>query len=204
MKALILVDIQNDFLPGGALAVPQGDQVIAVANRVGPGFEMVLATQDWHPPDHGSFADQHPGKKPGDRIDLAGLQQTLWPMHCVQNTPGAALAGDLDTARIENIFQKGTDPNIDSYSGFFDNGQRQATGLEDYLGQGGVNSVYIMGLATDYCVLFTVLDACRLGFDTHLIVDGCRGVELTPGDTDSAVQRMQRAGAQITGSDQLK
>ena len=203
MKALILVDIQNDFLPGGSLAVPQGEQVIAVANRVGLDFEMVLATQDWHPPNHGSFAEHYPGKKPGDQIYLAGLQQTLWPMHCVQNTPGAALAGDLDTARIEKVFQKGTDPNIDSYSGFFDNGRRQATGLEDYLRQGGVSSVYMMGLATDYCVLFTVLDACRLGFDTHLIVDGCRGVELTPGDTDNALQRMKQAGAQVIGSDQL-
>ncbi|MFQ5489095.1 MAG: bifunctional nicotinamidase/pyrazinamidase [Phycisphaerae bacterium] len=203
MKALILVDIQNDFLPGGALAVPNGDQVIAVANRVGSGFDLVLATQDWHPPDHGSFAANHPGTKPGDVIDLAGLKQVLWPIHCVQDTPGADLAADLNTDIVESVIQKGTDPDIDSYSGFFDNGHRKATGLADHLRLRGVARVYVMGLATDYCVQYTVLDACRLGFDTHLIVDGCRGVELTPGDTDRAVQQMQQAGARIIRSEQI-
>lgn len=203
MKALILIDIQNDFLPGGALAVPNGDQVIAVANRVGPAFDLVLATQDWHPPNHASFAANHPHKKPGDTIELAGLQQILWPTHCVQHTPGAALADELDTGRLENIIQKGTDPRIDSYSGFFDNSRRHATGLEDYLRQHSVTNVYILGLATDYCVKFTVLDACRLGFETHLIVDGCRGVERAPGDTDRALQDMQQAGAHLIHSDQL-
>ena len=133
MEALILVDLQNDFLPGGALAVPRGNEVLPVANALVPFFPLVIATQDWHPPDHGSFADHHPGKKPGDEIDLHGLRQVLWPRHCVQGTPGAELAASLDTARVAHVVRKGTDPRTDSYSGFFDNGYRQATGLGDLL-----------------------------------------------------------------------
>jgi nicotinamidase/pyrazinamidase len=129
MKALLIVDIQNDFLPGGALAVPGGDEVIPVANRLHAQFELVVATQDWHPANHGSFAANHPCRRPGEIIDLNGLSQILWPVHCVQNTPGAAFAPGLDTSRFAALFQKGTDPGIDSYSAFFDNGHRKATGL---------------------------------------------------------------------------
>ncbi len=152
MKTLILIDIQNDFLPGGALAVPSGDHVIPVINRLQPQFELVVATQDWHPPDHGSFAANHPGRQVGDVIDLDGLQQILWPVHCVQNTHGAELAADLNTARVAKVFRKGTDSRIDSYSGFFDNGHRKTTGLGEFLKQQAVDEVYIAGLATDYCV----------------------------------------------------
>src|SRR3989442_13276877 len=129
MNALIIVDLQNDFLPGGALPVPHGDEVIPLANELQRRFDLVLATQDWHPANHGSFAANHPGKRPGDRIALNGLDQILWPNHCVQNTPGAAFVPSLDTSRVAQVFQKGTDPGIDSYSGFFDNGHPKATGL---------------------------------------------------------------------------
>ena len=191
MRALILVDIQNDFLPGGALAVPHGDEVVPVANRLSPLFGLVVATQDWHPRDHGSFAANHPGKKPGDVIELHGLRQILWPVHCVQGTPGADFAPGLDTSRIKRVFQKGTDPAIDSYSGFFDNGHRKSTGLGDYLLEQMVSQVLVMGLATDYCVKFTALDSIqRLGFSTYVIRDGCRGVNLQHGDTDRAFEEM--------------
>ncbi len=182
MKALILVDIQNDFLPGGALAVPGGDAVVPVANRVQGAFDLIVATQDWHPENHGSFAVNHPSRKPGELGELGGLSQVFWPVHCVQNTGGAAFAPGLETRRITRVFPKGTDPAIDSYSGFFDNGHRKATGLGDYLRTRGVTDVYLLGLATDYCVKATALDARQLGFTTQLLVDGCRGVNLQPGD----------------------
>src|SRR3954464_12124852 len=162
VNALIIVDLQIDFCPGGALPVPQGDLVIPIINRLQEKFELIIATQDWHPANHGSFAANHPGCRIGEMIDLNGLPQILWPMHCVQNTAGAEFAPTLETDRIERIFQKGTDPAIDSYSGFFDNGHRKATGLGDYLKQRGVKSIYIAGLATDYCVKFTALDARAL------------------------------------------
>lgn len=203
MKALVLVDIQNDFLPGGPLAVPRGDEVIAVANRLQRAFDLVVATQDWHPAAHGSFAANHPGRKPFEVGELGGLPQVLWPTHCVQATSGAAFSHDLDTSRIARVFPKGTDPEIDSYSGFFDNGHRKATGLDDYLRTQGVTEVYIAGLATDYCVKATALDARRLGFTTHLVVDACRGVDLTPGDVDRAVAEMRAAGVRIATSEQV-
>jgi nicotinamidase/pyrazinamidase len=203
MKALILVDIQNDFLPGGALAVPEGDRVIPVANRMMPKFDVVLATQDWHPAGHGSFAANHAGRHPGDMIELGGLPQVLWPVHCVQNTPGAAFADDLEIGPVARIFPKGTDAAIDSYSGFFDNGHRKATGLGDYLRERGVTEVAVLGLATDYCVKATALDARHLGFETTLILDGCRGVELAPGDCERAVEEMKRTGVRVALSREL-
>jgi nicotinamidase/pyrazinamidase len=203
MNALILVDIQNDFLPGGALAVPRGDEVIPVANRVQSRFDLIVATQDWHPPDHGSFAPNHPGKRPGDVIELAGLAQVLWPVHCVQQTPGADFAPSLDRSRWTAVIQKGTDPQIDSYSGFFDNGRRRATGLHELLEARGVTDLYLLGLATDYCVKFTALDACLLGYRTRLIEDGCRGVELHAGDVAAAMAAMRSAGVHVITSDQV-
>jgi nicotinamidase/pyrazinamidase len=194
LKTLILVDIQNDFLPGGALAVPQGDQVISIANRLQPEFDLVVATQDWHPANHGSFAVNHPGKRVGEVIDLNGLAQTLWPVHCVQDTAGAELSQALHTQDITRIFQKGSDPHVDSYSGFFDNGRRKDTGLGSFLWREGVDQVYVMGLATDYCVKFTALDSASLGFDTSVILDGCRGVNLQPGDIDRAIAEMHNTG----------
>ena len=200
MRALILVDLQKDFMPGGALPVPGGDEVIPIANELQRQFPLIIATQDWHPADHGSFAANHPGKEPGERIDLDGLEQILWPVHCVQDTPGAAFVANLDTSRIERVFPKGTDPTIDSYSGFFDNGHRKATGLGDYLAEREVDTVYILGVATDYCVKFTALDAAELGFMTFLIEDGCRGVNLRPDDVEKAIEEMQRAGVSLVGS----
>ena len=182
MNALILVDIQNDFVPGGALAVPEGDRVVPVANRLIPRFDLVVATKDWHPADHMSFASRHPGRQAGDVIELAGLPQVLWPDHCIERTPGAEFVAGLAVPGIHRVFEKGTNRAIDSYSGFFDNGHRQATGLGDFLLGRGVTTVFILGLATDYCVKFTALDAVDLGFSTHLVLDGCRGVDLNPGD----------------------
>ncbi len=204
MKALLLIDLQNDFLPTGALPVPEGDQVVPVANRLMPGFDLVVATQDWHPANHGSFAANHPGRKPGDQIDLAGLPQILWPVHCVQNTPGAKFAPALGATRITHIVRKGADPTIDSYSGFFDNGHRQPTGLHDYLRSKKITDLYVMGLATDYCVKFTVLDARQLGYKVHLIPEGCRGVNLQPGDAAAAIAEMQAAGVELVRTDQLR
>jgi nicotinamidase/pyrazinamidase len=199
-RALILVDIQNDFLPGGSLAVRDGDRVVPVANALQQKFELILATQDWHPPDHGSFASNHPGHVPGDLIDLNGLPQVLWPDHCVQGSFGAEFHRDLDLSRISRVFRKGTDPTIDSYSGFFDNAHRKDTGLGDFLSSVGVTDVYIAGLATDYCVKFSTLDARLLGFETWIVIDGCRGVELAAGDVDAAVEEMLRMGARVVES----
>lgn len=200
MNCLVIVDVQNDFCPGGALPVRDGDQVVPVINRLAPRFDRVVATQDWHPPEHLSFAANHPGRKPGEVIQLAGLEQVLWPAHCVQGTPGADFHPDLDRSGIHAVFRKGMDPEIDSYSGFFDNGRRRSTGLEDYLRREGVEEVYICGLATDYCVRWTALDAVRLGFRTWVIEDACRGVELRPGDTARALEETAQAGVQIIHS----
>ncbi|MEJ1971143.1 MAG: bifunctional nicotinamidase/pyrazinamidase [Lacunisphaera sp.] len=197
MNALILVDIQNDFLPGGALPVPRGDEIIPVVNRLQEEFPLVVATQDWHPADHGSFAANHAGRRPGEVIDLHGLPQILWPVHCVQHSHGAAFAPGLRTERIAQIFFKGTDPQVDSYSGIFDNGRRKATGLADYLRGRGVTEVTIAGLATDYCVKATALDAQALGFKTTVVTDACRGVDLTPGDSARAFAEMERAGIHL-------
>jgi len=200
MNALILVDIQNDFLPSGALAVPEGDAVVPVCNAIRDRFDLVVATQDWHPRDHGSFAANHPGHSVGQVIDLNGLKQILWPVHCVQNTPGAQFAKDLRMLPTDRIFQKGTDPAIDSYSGFFDNGHRKSTGLDAFLKSQSVTDIFVAGLATDYCVKFTALDARTLGYSVHLVVDACRGVDLQPGDVDAAIEEMRRAGVMITKS----
>jgi nicotinamidase/pyrazinamidase len=197
MKALILVDLQNDFCPGGALPVREGDRVVPVANELGRRFELVVATQDWHPADHGSFAANHEGKQPGDVVDLNGLEQILWPVHCVQETPGAGFHPDLDRTRLAEVFHKGTDAGIDSYSGFFDNGHRKATGLGDYLKEKGVTDVYVCGLATDYCVKSSALDAVGLGFRTFVIEDACRGVDLEPGDVEKAFAEMRDAGVRV-------
>jgi len=196
-KALILVDIQNDFVPGGALAVPNGDQVVPVANRIMPDYNLIIATKDWHPANHQSFASQHPDNKVGDVIDLEGLKQVLWPNHCVQGTHGAKLVDELDQKFINKVFHKGTDPNIDSYSGFFDNNHRKSTGLGDFLKQKRVDEVHILGLATDYCVKYTVLDSIKLGFTTHVILEGCRGIDMNPGDCKKAINEMKQAGAII-------
>jgi nicotinamidase/pyrazinamidase len=200
-SALIVVDVQNDFLPGGALAVREGDQVVPIANRLmaSSRFDLIVATQDWHPANHGSFAANHAGKQPGQVTDLDGLPQILWPVHCVQNTAGADFAPGLDTKRFERVFRKGTDPKIDSYSGFFDNGHRKSTGLGEWLKGDGATDIYVIGLATDYCVKFTALDGVKLKFKVHLIPAACRGVELRPGDIAAAIEEMKAAGVQMEG-----
>jgi nicotinamidase/pyrazinamidase len=203
MNALIIVDLQNDFLPGGPLAVPGGDEVIPLANELQRRFDVVLATQDWHPPDHGSFAANHPGKKPGDRIMLDGIEQILWPVHCVQNTHGAEFAPSFDTTRIDHVFHKGIDPRIDTYSTFFDNAHRRSTGLADYLKDRAIKDIYLLGLALDYCVKYSALDARQLGLNTHVVLDGCRGIDLHPEDVDLALKEMKAAGAAIVQSGEL-
>ena len=197
MKTLLLVDIQNDFLPGGALAVPDGDKILPVVNALLPRYDLIVATQDWHPPDHGSFAANHPGRALFDQAQLDGLPQTLWPVHCVQNTGGALFAPALDTRRIVRVFPKGINPRVDSYSGFFDNGHRAATGLAEWLRAQGVRELSVCGLAADYCVKFTVLDALREGFRVTLLAAACRGVNLAPGDVERAIAEMSAAGAGI-------
>ena len=184
MDALILVDIQNDFCPGGSLAVKEGDHIVPIVNELQKRFELVVATKDWHPEGHSSF-------------------ESLWPPHCVQNTPGAEFVVGLDTGRIAHTFLKGTDPAVDSYSGFFDNEHKLSTGLGDWLRAQGVTNVTVAGLATDYCVKFTALDALRLGFETTVVRDACRGVEVNAGDTERAVEEMRAAGARIVESREI-
>src|SRR5437667_676314 len=204
MKALIIVDLQNDFLPGGALAVPRGDEVSSLANELQQRFDLVVATQDWHPPNHGSFAANYPGKKPGDRVMLDGIEQILWPVHCVQHTHGAEFAPSFDTSQIAHVFHKGIDPRIDSYSTFFDNAHRRETGLADYLKKRSIKDIYLMGLALDYCVKYSMLDARQLGLNTHVILDGCCGIDLEPGDVDRALDEMKRVGAILLQSSDLR
>lgn len=203
MEALILIDIQNDFLPGGALAVPEGDQIIPITNKLQKKFELVVATQDFHPKNHKSFAANHAEKEPGDHVELKGMDQILWPIHCVQGTKGAAFADALNMDKVEKIFQKGTDAEIDSYSGFYDNGHLKATGLGDYLKEKGVDKVVIVGLAADYCVKFTALDAVGLDFETTVVKDATRAVNLQEGDFEKALEDMKNQGVTIIDSTSL-
>jgi len=194
MEALIIVDIQNDFLPGGALEVKDGDKVIPYINEIQSNYDLVVATQDWHPADHKSFASNHPNRKPGEIIDLNGLQQILWPIHCVQNSIGAQFAEGLIQDKIRKVFVKGTDPEIDSYSGLFDNGHRKATGLAEYLKIKNVHKVVVVGLAADYCVKFTALDAAQYGFEVEVHKAGTMAVNLQEGDFEKAMTEMETAG----------
>lgn len=206
MQALLLIDLQNDFMPTGSLPVADGDSVVPVANRVMAalsGDAIIVATQDWHPANHGSFATQHAGKSPGELVKLGGVDQVLWPDHCVQLSHGAQLHTELDSRKIEKLFFKGTDVGIDSYSAFFDNGHRRATGLADWLRVRGVRDIVTLGLATDFCVKFSVLDALELGFRVTLVSDGCRGVNLQAGDSERAIAEMAERGARVVESSAL-
>ncbi|NLN32858.1 MAG: bifunctional nicotinamidase/pyrazinamidase [Flavobacteriaceae bacterium] len=176
MKTLIIVDIQNDFLEGGSLAVPNGNDVIPVLNEIQKDFDLIVATQDWHPQNHKSFAAEHPGKNEFEVIDLNGLQQVLWPVHCVQGSFGAEFHQDLEKNNIEAIFRKGMEREIDSYSGFYDNGKRKNTGLFGYLKDRKVSEVFIAGLAADFCVYFTANDALDLGFKTTIIEEASKPI----------------------------
>ncbi len=204
MKALILVDIQNDFVQGGTLAVADGDKVVPVVNQLMKYFSVIVATQDWHPDNHGSFSSNHPNTQIGQVIDLYGLPQILWPKHCVQHTYGAEFVNSLDLTNVSKIFHKGTNITIDSYSGFFDNGRKQSTGLADYLEEKAVTEVYITGLATDFCVKYTALDAISCGFKTYLISDACKGVNLRPGEVEKAIDEMKSAGVIVLHSSEIK
>ena len=195
MKAFIVVDVQNDFCPGGSLAVTDGDQVVPVINERREDFELTVFTQDWHPRNHASFASNNPGTKPGQVIKLDGVDQIMWPDHCVQESKGARFHADLDVRPDDPVFHKGELTEVDSYSGFLDNDQRHETGLRKFLQDKGVDEVYVAGLATDYCVKFTVLDALKFGFKTHVYRSGCRAVNLQPDDEQKAYQEMEQAGA---------
>lgn len=203
MNVLIVVDMQNDFLPGGSLAVPGGDQAIPVINNLIDRFDRVIGTQDWHPADHGSFAVNHPGKKEGETVDLHGLPQILWPVHCVQHSHGADFHKDLNTSRFEKIFVKGTDKDIDSYSGFYDNGHRKSTGLADYLRESDTEEVFITGLAADYCVKYTALDSIKEGFKTTVIEDATRAVNLNENDFEKSMDEMKNAGVRVIPFDKI-
>ncbi|GAB5072327.1 bifunctional nicotinamidase/pyrazinamidase [Citrobacter sedlakii] len=199
-RALLLVDLQNDFCAGGALAVPEGDSTVDIANRLiawcQARGEAAIASQDWHPANHGSFASQHQ-VEPYSQGQLDGLAQTFWPDHCVQNTEGAALHPLLNQKAIATVFYKGENPQVDSYSAFFDNGRRQKTALDDWLKAHSITELIVMGLATDYCVKFTVQDALQLGYRVNVITDGCRGVNLQPQDSSYAFMEMAAQGATL-------
>lgn len=178
MKTLVIVDVQNDFMPGGSLEVPFGDEVAAVINSIQDKFDLVVATQDWHPANHVSFASNHPGKKPFDKIELYDEEQVLWPDHCVQGTPGAMFYPGLDSGRFSAIFRKGMNPEVDSYSGFYDNRRMISTGLAGYLKEKGAGEIHFCGLAADICVLYTMYDALREGFQAILIEDASRPLDI--------------------------
>lgn len=195
MKALIIVDVQNDFIPGGALAVPGGDEIIPLINVLQERFDLVVATQDWHPATHKSFASNHAGKKPFEKIMLQGLEQVLWPDHCVQGTKGAEFHAGLKMNKVAAIFRKGMDEGIDSYSGFYDNGHLKTTGLAGYLRERKVEKVYVCGLAGDYCVYYTAMDALKEGFNVSLIEDVTRS--LSGQDFEKAKEDIRNLGGAI-------
>jgi nicotinamidase/pyrazinamidase len=201
MNALIIVDVQNDFLPGGALAVKNGDEVIPVINELQDRFDIVVATQDWHPADHKSFASSHPGKKIFEEIILDGLPQVLWPDHCVQETSGAEFSSLLNTKKIEAIFRKGMDKDIDSYSGFFDNGKKKATGMGAYLKGRGISTIYVSGLAADYCVNFTAIDGLELGFKSVIISNATKPIDET--NYKNAMRKFIAKGGSLANSSEL-
>lgn len=203
MKALLIVDVQNDFLPGGALAVPQGDVIIPVINNIQQHFKLIVATRDWHPANHGSFASNHDNRQVGEVIRLHGQEQVLWPDHCVQGSPGAEISPLLNQGLINNVIFKGSDPDIDSYSAFYDNGHLKETGLHAYLKRNGITSLFVCGLAADYCVYYTVKDALLLGYEANLLTDATRGVNLQPEDTDKAFKDMEKRGARLMTSTEL-
>lgn len=201
MKTLVIVDVQNDFMPGGPLAVPGGDEIVPVINQFIEQFDLVIATQDWHPPHHQSFASSHSNKEPFEILDLKGVQQTLWPDHCVQNTPGAAFHPELFSHPIEAIFRKGVDSEIDSYSGFYDNKKMKSTGLSGFLREKGANDLYFCGLAGDICVYHTIKDALKEGFHCWLIDDATR--PLDPSHYNTIKKELLAEGVKIIKSSEL-
>lgn len=203
MKALLIVDIQLDFLPGGALGVKDGNRVIPIIDDLMEmPFDYIVASRDWHPENHGSFASTH-HKKPGDTVMLKGIKQILWPKHCVQGTPGSEFSPMLKLEKVHDIFSKGTDVDIDSYSAFFDNGHLKATGLDEMLKKKNITDLFIVGLTTDYCVKYSVLDAVDLGYRVFVVKDACKPVNLREDDEDKALQEMEKVGAKIITSEDV-
>lgn len=203
MTALLLIDIQNDFFPGGPLGVPHAEEILPVVNALlQMPFDVVVATQDWHPATHGSFADRH-NQPPGTVINLHGVSQILWPRHCVQGTSGADFSPGWDRSKVTHVIHKGTDPGVDSYSAFFDNENNCSTGLALYLKQKGISTVVLAGLATDYCVKYSALDALKLGFKTIVVEDGCRGVNRESDDSAKALKEINAAGGAIVELDRV-
>lgn len=197
MKALLIVDVQRDFMPGGALAVSGANDIIPVINTLQQEFDQVIASHDWHPSQHGCFADNHPGHRVGDVIDLAGVPQILWPRHCVQHSEGALPAEGLMTDSWQACITKGTDPLVDSYSAFFDNAHNRHTKLHQHLQTHHIQHLYLVGVATDYCVQFTALDARALGYRVSLYTEACRAVNLNPQDGEAALVNMAQHGVEL-------
>lgn len=201
MKTLVIIDMQNDFIPGGSLAVPEGDQIVVLINQLQEKFDLVIATQDWHPQDHSSFAAKYPGKNEFDKIELHGQEQILWPVHCVQDSEGAQFHSDLNTEKIEIIIRKGTSKEIDSYSGFYDNAHLKSTGLAGSLKGKGAEELYFCGLAAEYCVYYSVMDALKEGFSATLIEDATRPLNLK--DFQQAKENILKKGGKIIKSMEL-
>lgn len=199
-NALIVIDLQNDFCPGGALAVGGGDEIVPLVNRLIAAHDHVILTQDWHPAGHSSFASAHPGQSPFGSIELAYGAQTLWPDHCVQGTRGAEFHGALDWTKAELVIRKGFRPAIDSYSAFFENDRTTPTGLAGYLRERGLSRLTLVGLATDFCVAYSALDARKLGFETRVLLDACRAIDLG-GSLAGAETAMRQAGVVLMDSD---
>ncbi|MBV9685859.1 MAG: bifunctional nicotinamidase/pyrazinamidase [Alphaproteobacteria bacterium] len=193
---LIIVDVQNDFCPGGALAVPKGDQIVPAVNRLAAKFAHVVLTQDWHPPSHASFASSHPGRQPFDTIDLSYGRQVLWPDHCVQGTAGAAFHPGLDAPHAELVLRKGFRTEIDSYSAFFENDRRTPTGLAGYLKERGFERITVCGLATDFCVFYSAMDGHHSGFEVTVVTDACHGIDVD-GSLAGAMRAMTEAGVAL-------
>ncbi|HOV62475.1 MAG TPA: bifunctional nicotinamidase/pyrazinamidase [Spirochaetia bacterium] len=202
-SALIIIDVQNDFCPGGSLAVKDGDTVVPVINAISKDFSLVVATQDWHPEGHVSFASSHTGKTTGDTVSLGKEVQLLWPDHCVQGSRGADFHPGLDLRPVRFIVRKGTSLRMDSYSAFFENDKKTSTGLEFLLKGLGIRAVYLSGLATDYCVFYSAMDAVNLGFATYLLIDGCRGVDIPEGNIDAALATMRNRGIAVIRSEDV-
>ncbi len=198
MKTLVLVDVQNDFMPGGALPIARGGEIVPVINKIQGKFALVVSTQDWHPANHKSFASQHKSRKPFETIDLNGLEQTLWPDHCVQGSRGAEFHKGLDMRPTEAVFRKGTDPEIDSYSGFYDNGHRRKTGMAGYLRERGATELYFCGLAADICVFYTLMDGLKEGFQCAFVEDAARALDAKV--FEEAKKKMTAKGARIVAS----
>lgn len=202
-SALIIVDVQNDFCPGGSLAVENGDAVVPVINRISGNFPLIVATKDWHPRGHISFASSHPDRKQGEVMEIEGIEQVLWPDHCIPGTNGAEFHPHLDISPVHCIIHKGLRKDIDSYSAFFENDKKTPTGLEGSLNGLGIEHIFVAGLATDVCVFFTALDGVKTGFTVHLIEDAVRGVDYPPGNLDKALSEMKRQGVDFIPSSEI-